>query len=84
MELGHPDIMCPCVCFCVCVCHLFQGTTCALTACFVGDSLCATVFVGVLVWTKCLWLGGLRAVVDNLLLFIDVHLRAGMPLLLQT
>lgn len=54
------------------------------TACFLGDSLCASVFVGVSLWTKCLWLGGLGAVVDNLLFFSDVHLRAGMPRRLQT
>lgn len=50
---------------------------------FVGDSPCASVFVGVSVWTMRLWLGGLRAIVDNLLVFIDVHIRAGMLLHLQ-
>lgn len=72
MELGHPDT--------VCVLSLPGYNMCA---CFVGDSLCASVFVGVSVWTKCLWLEGLGAVVHNLLFFIDVHLRAGMLLLLQ-
>lgn len=35
---------------------------CVRLAWFVGDSLCASVFVGVSVWTMCLWLGGLRAI----------------------
>lgn len=72
MELGHPDI---CVHVCVVVayvhvCHLFQGTTCVLAACLVGDSLHVSVFVDLSVWTKCLRLGGLGAVVDVLLFLL--------------
>lgn len=49
-----------------------------LAVCFASDSLCASVFVGVSIWTKCLWLGGLRALVDFLLFFIDVYLQTEM------
>lgn len=45
---------------------------CLLVACFLGDSLCTPVFVGVSMWLECLWLGGLREAVVLLLFLYSI------------
>jgi len=81
MEPGHHDTVSLCMCGFLPECKMYA---CVQHVLLVIHCVSVFVGVGVPVRTTCLWLGGLRAVVDNLLVFIDVHLRAGMLLLLQT